>query len=139
MTFPNHPNDIEGERAQLRDAIQRLRAGAPARSNGKLTVTTLAIEAGLARQRLYEQHADLVNDFKVHAGGGPIPPNVAALQQQLADAHERITQLESTNTLLQQRVTTLSALISELSFEAQVDNVVTMPRRRRTRTSSTRR
>jgi hypothetical protein len=63
-----------------------------------------------------------------------------ALQQQRDNAYERIHQLEDHITLLQERIRTLGAVITELAHEAQAGNVVALPRRRRdtTRTFSTR-
>lgn len=119
------------ERELLREAMARLLERTPRRSGGKLTAVALAIEAGVPRHRLYEHHADLVTEFKTAAGGGPTPPNVQALQQQLADADDRIRTLEADNTRLARRITTLCAVITELTHQAQSDNVVTLQQIRR--------
>ena len=63
--------------------------------------TSNAVEAGVSRQRLYEHHADLVGEFKTTTGRTTVPPNVQALQQQLADSRERVHQLEGHVTMLQ--------------------------------------
>lgn len=131
MTSPDRQARSDTERRLIREAMQRLLAGTPQRSNGKLTVATLAIEAGLSRQRLYEHHPDLVAEFKTASGGAPIPPDVEALRQQLADADCRNRQLEASNSQLRAQITTLCAVITELTHEAAADNVVTLPRRRR--------
>jgi hypothetical protein len=128
---------LETEREQIRAAMRRLLAGTPERSDGKLTAVTLATEAGLPRHRLYEHHFEVVAEFKIAAGGGPVPPSVSALQQQLADAQERVRELEEDNKLLQNKLTTLCAVITELTHQAHADNVTAMPPRRR-RTSSPR-
>jgi hypothetical protein len=65
---------LDAERCQLREASQRLLAGVPTRTNGTLTVSGPAVDAGLSRHRLYEHHADLVSEFKTAAGGGPLTP-----------------------------------------------------------------
>jgi hypothetical protein len=122
---------FDNERHQLREAAHRLLAGIPQRSNGKLTVAALAAEAGISRQPLYEHHPDLVNEFKSTTGRAPIAPNVEALQQQLANSHERIDQLQDYVTVLREHIRTLSAVITELTHEAQAGNVVALPRRRR--------
>lgn len=49
---PDRTTRLDTEREGLRQAIERLLAGTPYRSTGALTVTTLAIEAGLPRHRL---------------------------------------------------------------------------------------
>ncbi len=131
MTSIDRHARLDNERQQLREAAHRLLAGHPQRSNGKLTVATLATEAGISRQRLYEYHPDLVAEFNSTTGRAPTAPNVQALQQQLANAHERIHQLEGHTTMLQEYIRTLSAVITELTHEAQTGNVVALPRRRR--------
>jgi hypothetical protein len=135
---PDRTTRLDSEREVLRQAIARLLAGTPHRSNGTLTVTTLAVEAGLPRHRLYEHHAELVAEFKTNSGGGPISPTIAALRRQLADAHDRIQYLEAAKTELQDRIIMLSAVITELSHEAHADNIVALPPRRHTRTRSPR-
>lgn len=114
------------------EAAQRLLAGSPQRSNGKLTVATLAVEAGVPRHRLYAHHTTLIAEFQTAAGSAPVSPTVQALQQQLADAHEHTALLQADNTRLQARIRTLCAVVAELTHEAHADNLVTMPRRRRT-------
>ncbi|MEY9962410.1 uncharacterized protein YdcH (DUF465 family) [Streptacidiphilus sp. MAP12-16] len=51
------------ERSRIREAIDRLLAGQPARSNGSLTVAALAIEADVHRMALMNRHADLKEEF----------------------------------------------------------------------------
>jgi len=128
MTVADREARKGDERRLLHEAMQRLLAGAPQRSNGKLTVATLATEAGLPRHRLYEHHADLAAEFKAAAGGGPPSPRIQALQQQLVVAHDRIQTLEASNKLLRDRITTLCAAITELTHEAAADNVVALSR-----------
>jgi hypothetical protein len=124
-------NRLEAERTQLREASQRLLTGCAGRSSGALTVAGLAIEAALPRNRLYEHHADLVTEFKSAAGGGPITPNIQALQQQLAAAHDQIRKLADINATLERQVTTLAAVITEMTHEHHAGNIVALPQRRR--------
>jgi hypothetical protein len=120
------------EQRLLREATERLLAGTPQRSNGSLTIAALATEAGLPRHRIYEHHADLVAEFKTKTlTGRPTTPDVQALRQQLADAHHRIQQLEATQAQLTAKITTLCAVITELTHEAHADNVVALPQRSR--------
>ncbi len=130
MTPVDRQAHLDNERHQVREAAGRLLAGTPQRSNGRHTVAALAAEAGISRQRLYEHHADLAAEFKTTTGGA-ISPNVEALQQQLANSRERIHELEGQVTLLQERIRTLGAVITELSLEAQAGNVVVLPPNRR--------
>jgi len=131
MTPLDRHSQLDDERQHLREAAQRLLTGAPQRSSGHLTVSTLATESGVSRQRLYEHHADILAEFRGNAGSRPISPNTGALQEQLTHAHERIDHLEGENKVLQRRITTLSAIITELTLEANDDKLVTLPHGRR--------
>ena len=77
------------ERKEIIAAAQRLLEGKPLRSNGSLTVVTLAEEAGLKRWRLTHEHTDLMRGFQaqVKAAHGD-PPQVTALKRKLVTAEE---------------------------------------------------
>jgi hypothetical protein len=60
------------ERLLVRAAMSRLRHDKAERSNGARTVVALADESGISRQRLYEHHSDLLNEFKATVGCGPV-------------------------------------------------------------------
>jgi chromosome segregation ATPase len=49
----------EDERKAITEAMQRLLAGKPLRSSGRLDIVTLAEEAGLKRNKLTHKHTDL--------------------------------------------------------------------------------
>lgn len=115
------------ERQRIHDATQKLLAGTPQRSNGKLTVSNLAIEARLSRQRLYEHHPDLVSTFKTRAGTGPLTPDIEAMRRQLDDARDRIRELETRETERLDQIKALCAVITELTHQAHVDNLVVLP------------
>ena len=123
---------LDAEAHEIRQAAQRLLSGTALRTGGTVSIAGLAAEAGLSRQRLYEHHAELVAEFKTTVTGGPTPPNIQALQQQLADARARNTELERANATLQERIRTLSLVVAELTHEAEGTNVVAMPRARAT-------
>jgi hypothetical protein len=53
-----------GERARIRAAADRLLAGQPVASDGALTITALAAEAGVHRMALMKRHADLKTEFQ---------------------------------------------------------------------------
>lgn len=131
MTTLDRHTRLATEQQLIRDATQRLLAGTPQRSNGNLTIATLAAEAGILRQRIYEHHADLVAEFKAKAhNSGPSTTDVQALQQQLADARTRIQTLEATEALLKTKITTLCAVVTELTHGTTANNVLAMPSRR---------
>lgn len=127
MTHTDREIQLAAERQRIHAAAQRLLAGTSERSDGKLTISTLAIEAGIARQRLYEHHGDLVTEFRSGTGSISVSPNIIALQQQLADAQIRIRELEDQATERSAQIKTLRAIITELTHEAHADNIVTFP------------
>ena len=120
-------NDEEHQR--VRAAMSRIRDNKAERSSGARTVVALADESGIPRQRLYEHHGDLLNEFKATVECGPITPNVEALQRQLAQAQEHNQELAAENAQLRSKIRTLSAVITELTHETSAANVVSMPRK----------
>ncbi len=85
--------DSDRERRTIRDAMDRLLAGKPIRSNGKLTVSALADEAGMKRWRLTHKHPDLQDEFRARVlAQGSTPETLRDLQEknaQLRERHER--------------------------------------------------
>ena len=78
-------NKDERDRQVIRDAMERLLAGKPIRSNGSLYVTTLAKEADVKRHMLTLRHTDLQDEFRrrVELIGSPMPPAESALRAEL--------------------------------------------------------
>jgi uncharacterized coiled-coil protein SlyX len=117
--------NVDGQ-AVIRAAMENLIAGSPVRSDGKLTISNLAKEARLHRQRLYADHADLIAEFKTRTGA--IVP--AAFRQRLQTAERAIIQLKAHNAELtnriadqEQQIAALSALIVELTHEQHQPNI----------------
>ena len=81
----NQSTDDESERRVIRDAMTRLLDGDPIRSDGKPTVKSLAMEAGLKRWYLTHRHTDLRDEFydRVHAQGAT-PTAMIALYEEIA-------------------------------------------------------
>ncbi len=123
---------IDEERHQIRAAMSRLRYNKAERSDGAHTVVALAAESCVSRQRLYEQHSDLITEFKATIGRGPVVPSTAAVQRQLAQAREHNEELAAENTELRAKITTLSAVIAELTHDTTRANVVVPMQRKRT-------
>lgn len=118
------------ERQRVRAAMSRIRDNEADQSNGGRTVVALADESGVPRQRLYEHHSDLLDEFKATVGQVPITPNAQALQRQLAQARAHNQELADVNAQLRSKIRTLSAVITELTHETSGGNVVvSMPRR----------
>ncbi len=118
------------ERQRVRAAMSRIRDNKAEQSNGARTVVALADESGVPRQRLYEHHSDLLDEFKATVGQVPITPNAQALQRQLAQARAHNQELADVNAHLRSKIRTLSAVITELTHQTSGANVVvSMPRR----------
>ncbi|MDV6304133.1 hypothetical protein R3P93_16345 [Rhodococcus cerastii] len=115
------------KRVLIQKAIANLISGNPTCSDGKLTVSNLAKEAGLHRQRLYDEFPDLVEHFRTQAGSfAPV-----GVQKQLQLAESAIEQLGKRNDeLVQQikerelRIEVLSALVVELTLQQKQLNLV---------------
>ena len=110
----------EQERQAIRDAMTRLLDGAPVRSDGKLTIKSLADEAGVKRWLLTHKHLDLQDEFRSRVTKhGRDPEPVRRLKNRvetLTDENRRLrTQLreaKATCSLLQR-------LIAVEALEAQ--------------------
>ena len=76
----------ESERQAIRDAMARLLDGQPIRSDGKLTIKSLADEAGLKRWLLTHRHQDLQDEFRARVTRqGSDPEPVRLLKTQVQD------------------------------------------------------
>lgn len=80
----------------IAEAMTRLLAGIPLRSDGKLTVKCLATEAGLRRNKLTHKHTDLKDLFYALVRAQGEPPRIAddlyAANAQLASKVKRLTE-----------------------------------------------
>ena len=88
-----NPDIDEPERRLIRDAMARLLDGDPIRSDGKLTIKSLAAEAGLKRWYLTHKHTDLRDEFydRVRTQGAT-PAAMTALYEEIAalkEAHKQ--------------------------------------------------
>ncbi len=75
--------DRQAEQAAISAAADRLLAGTPLRSSGKLTVFALITESGLRRDVVYE-HTGLIEAFKARVRARQSTP---LAMQQLAEQH----------------------------------------------------
>ncbi|MFF2936357.1 hypothetical protein [Streptomyces mirabilis] len=92
-TRPPRPN--ASEIRAITDAMVRLLIGAPLHSDGKLTIVSLAAEAGLRRNKLTHKHTGLKDLFyALVRGRDPFPETVPESARQAAakpDPHPRRT------------------------------------------------
>lgn len=94
--------DSDETRQIIRDAMQRLLEGKPIRSDGKLTVKSLAVEAGVKRWVLTHQHRDLQQEFRDRCANQDAVP--AALRELTEDNEELRTEVSK----LKKRVSDLT-------------------------------
>lgn len=75
----------EDDRRAITAAMQRLFAGTPLRSSGKLDIVSLAHEAGVKRNKLTHKHTDLKDLFYAQRRTrDSIPDNEVKLREQIA-------------------------------------------------------
>jgi len=103
------------ERHAIREAMTRLLEGQPVRSDGKLTIKSLAEEAGVKRWILTHRHQDLQAEFRDRiAAHGTDPEPVRALK-------ERIETLTEENRRLREQLRATSSTIAMLERHIAVE------------------
>ncbi|WPP32282.1 hypothetical protein [Streptomyces sp. CL7] len=125
-----------GERARIREAMDRLLAGQATVSNGSLTVVALAAEASVHRMALLKRHVDLKNEFyeRVRAETKQMPENEKRLRETVAKLRKTISNQKAEIEELRQQVTRLtlaSAVLTQTKDPTpdspSLDNVVPLP------------
>jgi hypothetical protein len=129
------------ERDRIHAAMDRILTGAPERSDGALTIKSLAAEADVPRNALTQRHLDLKNEFyaKVKERGQPTDVEVRLRKQivklkelrsddkdELAQLREDreglvrvVNQLTLENRQLRQQLTAPSSVVRLLSTQPQ--------------------
>ncbi|GAA3205285.1 hypothetical protein GCM10010451_64820 [Streptomyces virens] len=112
------PADSDPVRAAILAAMDRLLAGTPLRSSGRLSVSQLAIEAGVKRWHLTHQHLDLKELFQARVKAQDSTPE--AFTRKLSE-HEQLktkyTELRQHCADLEERLQVYAAAISLLALE----------------------
>jgi hypothetical protein len=111
---------VDDIQQRLRTAADRLLAGTPQRSTGKLTIVDLAAEADVKRWILTHKHPDLMRAYQVEFATAceqrqvtPTSPNgdrIRALEKQLGEARNQ-------NRALTELVRTYAVVINDLAEE----------------------
>ena len=115
MTVDRADDDV---RRAIRDAMDRLIAGKPLHSDGKLTIKSLAEEAGVKRWLLTHRHTDLQDEFRARIDNTDTElPILMALRDEKADAKERIKKLTGEVTALTATIHQLERVIQVLALE----------------------
>jgi hypothetical protein len=137
-TFPLG-NESDPVRVAILAAMNRLITGAPQRSNGRLNITQLAVEAGVKRWYLTHQHTDLRDLFQ---GEATRAEGRYSAQIRSADAFDELksrhAKLQRHCRLLESRLQIYATALNLLALEnaalsgrdADAAKVRALPRRR---------
>lgn len=128
MTAPDRSSRWEEEAREIDAAADRLLAGTPVRSSGRLSVAALADEAGIKRSALYGRHRHLVEAF-LDRVGAPRAHLQGSQTAELAAARTKIAELELLVAARDARIDSLTASLVEISLHRDSrDNLVPMRR-----------
>jgi chromosome segregation ATPase len=106
------------ERARIEAAIGRLLEGTPLRSDGKLTIVSLAIEAGVKRHILTHKHTDLKDRFYARVKAQhAVPASETALREQNADLRRKLDELRAERDEYKQAADALARALNLLTLE----------------------
>jgi len=112
--------DRPGERQEIRAAMDRLLAGIPLRSDGALTVVSLAVEADVKRHVLTHRHTDLKDEFYARVRAqGQVPASETKLREDLADARRRLAAVLEENEQLTATVEQFARIVNVLTVEKE--------------------
>jgi predicted nuclease with TOPRIM domain len=102
----------------IRDAMERLLEGRPIRSDGKLTIKSLAAEAGVKRWVLTHQHTDLQQEFRDRcAGQGDTPANQTELVKTINELNVKVASYKERVADLSEENNRLARIIQVLTLE----------------------
>lgn len=106
------------ERPQIEAAMDRLLAGTPLRSDGKLTIVSLAAEADVRRHVLTHKHTDLKDRFYARIKAQDhVPARETALREQIADLRRRLDDLRGERDEYKQAAQALARALNVLTIE----------------------
>ncbi|AMS04156.1 hypothetical protein DUY81_11500 [Acidipropionibacterium acidipropionici] len=104
---------------KLRGAMERLLAGTPQRTDGRLTKTNLAAEAGLSRATM-NRATEILKEWNQQVTGRA--PRVAGLHEAQEDNHQlrqTIVALRARNADLEKQAQAAATVIAELDAQLQ--------------------
>ncbi len=138
MTPISLGNETDPTRRAIIAAINRLLAGTPKRSTGRLNVSQLAVEADVKRWHLTHQHSDLMGLFQAEVAKHDAKRTTHVRE---AEAYEELKQkhaeLQAHSRFLEERLQIYATALNLLSLEhaslsgqkADAAKVRVMPRR----------
>mgnify|MGYP000346569190 CR=1 FL=1 len=105
---------------KLRDAMQRLLAGHPKRTDGRLTKTNLHVEAGVSRATMNRAEG-VIADWNTAVGTqiAPRDAQIIELQEAVSKLKQTVVTLRQRNTELERRNQAAATVIAELSAQLQ--------------------
>jgi hypothetical protein len=107
-----------GERAEIEAAMDRLLDGIPLRSDGKLTVVSLAAEAGVKRHALTHKHTDLKDRFYARIKAQhSVPASETKLRDQIADLRRKLYDIRAERDEYKQAADALARALNVLTVE----------------------
>lgn len=107
----------DADRVRIRDAMDRLLAGAPLNSDGKLTIKSLAAEAGVKRWLLTHKHTDLQDEFRAKAANqDDTPLAVRAAHADMQALQTRIAELSAALAIERETVKRLERVVNVLTL-----------------------
>jgi hypothetical protein len=103
---------------QIRAAMDRLLAGTPLRSDGALTVVSLAVEADVKRHVLTHRHTDLKDEFYARVRAqGRVPASEQKLRDELKAARQKLAEAREENRQLKVSVEAFARIVNVLTAE----------------------
>lgn len=116
-------------RRTVRDAMDRLLEGKPIRSDGKLTIKSLAAEAGVKRWVLTHQQTDLQQEFRDRCNRQRDTPQnqkdlieeLEALREQVERYKVRVSDLSEENNRLTRAVQVLT--LEKLELQEKLEKI----------------
>jgi septal ring factor EnvC (AmiA/AmiB activator) len=106
------------ERDQLRAAMDRLLAGTPLRSDGALTVVSLAAEADVKRHVLTHRHTDLKDEFYARVRAqGHVPASEQELRDELKTTKQKLAEAREENRQLKASIEAFARIVNVLTSE----------------------
>ena len=106
------------ERREIEAAMDRLLNGTPLRSDGKLTIVSLAAEAGVKRHALTHKHTDLKDLFNARVKGQrSVPASEAALRGQNEELRSKLDEMRTERDEYKQAADALARALNVLTTE----------------------
>jgi phage-related minor tail protein len=106
------------DRREIEAAMDRLLNGTPLRSDGKLTIVSLAAEADVKRHTLTHRHTDLKDLFNARVKAQhSVPASETALRKQNAELRRKLDDMRAERDEYKQATDALARALNILTIE----------------------